>query len=93
MGADQLSGVMKQVEANSASKKGCKPQAEEVDAHVARFRAGVIRDSSCYRTSGALLDDGVIDPRDTRDVLGLCLEIVRIPGVEGSTGHRALARL
>ena len=29
-------------------------------------------DSPCYSTA-RLWDDGIIDPRDTRDVLGLCL--------------------
>ena len=93
MGADQLSGVMEQVEANSAKSKGITLRAEEVTARVSRFRETVIRDSSCYRTSGAVIDDGVIDPRDTREVLGLCLEIVQIPDVKGSSGHRALARI
>lgn len=93
MGADQLSGVMEQVEANSARSKGITLDPREASARVSQFRDSVIRDSSCYRTSGVVLDDGVIDPRDTRDVLGLCLEIVQIPAVEGSKGHRALARM
>ncbi|MFA7505358.1 MAG: acyl-CoA carboxylase subunit beta, partial [Burkholderiaceae bacterium] len=29
-----------------------------------------------FTTSGLLLDDGVIDPRDTRDVLAFCLDTV-----------------
>lgn len=93
MGADQLSGVMEQVEANSAKSKGITLQADEAKARVSRFRESVLRDSDCYRTSGVVLDDGVIDPRDTRDVLGMCLEIVQIPPVSGSPGHRALARI
>lgn len=93
MGADQLSGVMEQVEANSARSKGITLEADEAQARVSKFRESVLRDSSAYRTSGVVLDDGVIDPRDTRDVLGLCLEVVQIPGVQGSAGHRALARI
>lgn len=93
MGPDQLSGVMEQVEANSAKSKGIMLQADEVQARVSSFRKSVLRDSKCYRTSGAVLDDGVIDPRDTRDVLGICLEVVRIPGVQGTASHRALARM
>jgi acetyl-CoA carboxylase carboxyltransferase component len=50
----------------------------------ARFRfswptagAGLAGDegASALRLSGLLDDDGVIDPRDTRTVLGLCLSI------------------
>jgi acetyl-CoA carboxylase carboxyltransferase component len=93
MGADQLSGVMEQVEANSARSKGITVDAEEAKARVSRFREGVLRDSDCYRTSGVILDDAVILPEDTRDVLGMCLEVVTIPPVVGSAGHRALARI
>lgn len=31
--------------------------------------------------------------RDTRDVLGMCLEIVSLPGVHGTETHRGIARL
>jgi geranyl-CoA carboxylase beta subunit len=30
--------------------------------------------ADAFHTSGMLLDDGVIDPRDTRDVLAFCLD-------------------
>ncbi|KIW16277.1 hypothetical protein PV08_06328 [Exophiala spinifera] len=93
MGPEQLSGVMAQVEANSAKNKGIVLKAEDVEARVQRLRAQVDRDSSCYRTSGVVLDDGVIDPRDTRDVLGMCLEVVQSPKIQGSSGHRGLARM
>ena len=40
--------------------------------------------------SGMLYDDGVIDPRDTRTVLGICLSVIdNAPG----RGHRPLRRL
>lgn len=93
MGADQLSGVMEQVEANSARSKGVTRKPEEIRARVASFREGVLRDSDCYRTSGVVLDDGIIDPKDTRDVLGICLEVMQSPGVNGSDSHRTLARM
>lgn len=93
MGADQLAGVMEQVEASSAKSKGITLKPEDVKARVQGFRDGVQRNSSCFRTSGVVLDDGVIDPRDTREVLGMCLEVVQIPPGQGSVGHRALARI
>ena len=93
MGPDQLSGVMEEVEFNSAKAKGVVLEAGDVKARVQKFRDSVERDSRCYRTSSVLLDDGVIDPRDTRDVLAMCLEVVSIPLFEGSAGHRALARI
>ena len=93
MGAEQLSGVMEQVEANSAKSKGITLKPDEVKARVSRFKETVERDSDSYRTSGVVLDDGIIDPRDTRDVLAMCLEVVTISEVKGSMGHRALARI
>ena len=34
------------------------------------------KQQSAFVTSASLLDDGVIDPRDTRNVLGFCLSLV-----------------
>ena len=37
--------------------------------------------------TGAVSDDGIIDPRDTRTVLGFCLSVVRSRPVEGATSY------
>jgi acetyl-CoA carboxylase carboxyltransferase component len=37
--------------------------------------------------SGRLYDDGVIDPRDTRTVVGLCLSAVHSAAVQGTTAY------
>ena len=57
------------------------------------FRESVIHDSRAYFTSANLLDDGIIDPRDTRDVLGMCLEIVFNETVKGNEGFRGVSRM
>ena len=85
MGPSQLSGVMEIVE-------GGKNDAGAAERKQ-RLADQVQKDLSCYRTSAALHDDGVIDPRDTRDVLGICLEVVCSQPFEGSAGHRGLARI
>ena len=36
--------------------------------------------------SSMLTDDGIIDPRDTRTVLGICLSVVNNKEVKGSDG-------
>ena len=36
--------------------------------------------------SGRLYDDGIIDPRDTRTVLGLCLSAIHGAPVAGAAG-------
>ena len=43
--------------------------------------------------SGRLYDDGVIDPRDTRTVLGLCLSAIHTAPVEGARGGFGVFRM
>ncbi|RAH40593.1 acyl-CoA carboxylase subunit beta [Aspergillus brunneoviolaceus CBS 621.78] len=93
MGPEQLSGVMESVQRSSAAAKGKVLSPEELRARVEWFRAAVQTDAECYATSGGLVDDGIIDPRDTRDVVGMCLEVVVSAGIRGAEGHRLLARI
>lgn len=88
MGPDQLAGVMSTI-------KGKKSGGNAADAarSTQKLRDEVEHDSQSYRTSAVLLDDGVIDPRDTRDVLGMCLEVVQLEDVRGAESHRVLARI
>lgn len=93
MGPDQLGGVMESIARGAATR--AKKQVNEVALKddVTRFGDEVRRDSEAYRTSAHLIDDGVIDPKDTRNVLGMCLEVVTLEPVHGSPGHRGLARI
>lgn len=93
MGPDQLSGVMETVQKASAKAKGKVLSERKLKERVEAFRRDVYRDAECYATSSALIDDGIIDPRDTRDVLGMCLEVVTLEGVRGAESHRLLARI
>ena len=49
--------------------------------------------SSAYYTSAHVLDDGILDPRDTRNVLGMCLEVVTENGVSENYGFGGVSRL
>lgn len=93
MGPDQLGGVMETIARAGAAKAGKKVDEDDMKKQVDGFKAGVARDSESYRVSAHLLDDGVIDPRDTRDVLGMCLEVVSLSKIEGNVGFRGLARI
>lgn len=93
MGPDQLAGVMEQVQRASAQSQGQDVDEADLGAKTKKFRDEVERDSESYTTSAAMHDDGIIDPRDTREVLGMCLEVVRVPNLEGADAHRTLARL
>ncbi|ETS77223.1 hypothetical protein PFICI_11097 [Pestalotiopsis fici W106-1] len=93
MGPDQLAGVMETIQRASAASQGRALVEDELRRNVAKFRDGVERDSECYSTSAVGLDDGIIDPRNTRDVLGMCLEVVSQEGIQGTDSHSSLARM
>ena len=40
--------------------------------------------SLALRATGAISDDGIIDPRDTRDIIGFCLSIVNNDEIQGA---------
>ena len=49
--------------------------------------AGQEAGSIALEASGAISDDGIIDPRDTRTVLSICLSVVRTKPIEGAKGY------
>jgi 3-methylcrotonyl-CoA carboxylase beta subunit len=51
--------------------------AAEQDAFVAPIRAKYETEGSPYYSTARLWDDGIIDPAQTRDVLGLALAAAR----------------
>jgi acetyl-CoA carboxylase carboxyltransferase component len=77
----------------AAASAGKELDEEALTKRQDEFRASVIHDSRAYYTSANLLDDGIIDPRDTRDVLGMCLEIVEGERVSGNEGFRGVSRM
>ncbi|OEV12228.1 acyl-CoA carboxylase subunit beta [Streptomyces nanshensis] len=93
MGPQQLAGVMSIVMRESAAAKG-KPFDEEADAGLrAMVEQQIESESLPMFLSGRLYDDGVIDPRDTRTVLGLCLSAIHTAPVEGARGGFGVFRM
>ncbi len=87
MGGKQIAGVMSIVRRGQAARKG-EPFDEEADARiVAAVEAIQEKGSIALEATGAISDDGIIDPRDTRTVLGICLSIVRNRAIEGARGY------
>ena len=60
------------------------PEAEQ--AMFDRIREQIEAESLPEFLSGMLYDDGVIDPRDTRTVLGLALSAIHSGPIEGADG-------
>ncbi|TDJ15263.1 MAG: acyl-CoA carboxylase subunit beta [Deltaproteobacteria bacterium] len=87
MGGKQIAGVMSIVRRRQAARKG-EPFDEEADAKmVAAVEAAQEKGSTALEASGAISDDGILDPRDTRTALGICLSVVRNKPIEGANGY------
>jgi geranyl-CoA carboxylase beta subunit len=74
MGAEQAAGTMATVMAASMQRKTQTVDHDAIEAMRAKVIDTFERQSDAFTVSGRLLDDGVIDPRDTRAVLSFCLD-------------------
>ncbi|MFI2302558.1 acyl-CoA carboxylase subunit beta [Actinacidiphila glaucinigra] len=93
MGPAQLAGVLTIVARQSAAARGL-PFDEEAAAGLrAMVEQQIESESLPMFLSGRLYDDGVIDPRDTRTVLGVCLSAVHSAPVEGARGGFGVFRM
>ncbi|MDT9682121.1 carboxyl transferase domain-containing protein [Streptomyces sp. TRM76323] len=93
MGPQQLAGVLSIVARAAARAKG-RPYDEDGDAALrAAVEQQIEAESLPVFLSGRLYDDGVIDPRDTRTVLGLCLSAIHTAPVEGARGGFGVFRM
>src|SRR5215471_19135832 len=87
MGPAQLAGVLSIVSRAAAQAAG-RPFDEDADAAMrAAVEAQIEAESLPMFLSGRIYDDGIIDPRDTRTVLGLCLSVIHGAPVHGATGY------
>jgi len=73
MGGEQAAGVLATVRRDGLERMGKEWSLED----EAKFKQPILdkyeAESSCYYSSARLWDDGVIEPADTRDVLGMAL--------------------
>jgi geranyl-CoA carboxylase beta subunit len=76
MGGEQAARTMQIVTEAALARKGITPDPAESQAQFDKIVAMFEAQADALVTSGLLLDDGVIDPRDTRAVLGFCLDTI-----------------
>ena len=80
----QIAGVMSIVRKGRAERKG-EEFDEEVDAEIVQKVEEIQEKGSlALVATGAVSDDGIIDPRDTRTVISICLSTFRNKPIEGS---------
>lgn len=75
MGGEQAAETMAIVMEAGAARKGQTLDSNMLDALKQQIVTTFERQTSAFYTSGLMLDDGVIDPRDTRKVLAMVLSI------------------
>ncbi|MBX5452647.1 MAG: methylcrotonoyl-CoA carboxylase [Acidobacteriia bacterium] len=73
MGGEQAASVLAQVRRDNIEARGETWPAEQEEAFKAPIRAQYERQGHPYYASARLWDDGVIDPKETRRVLGLAI--------------------
>ena len=73
MGGEQAASVLATIRRDGMEAKGETWPAEEEDAFKAPIRARYEAEGDPYHATARLWDDGIIDPAQTRDVLGLAL--------------------
>jgi acetyl-CoA carboxylase carboxyltransferase component len=84
MGGAQLAGVLSIVNRAAAEARGQQIDDDADAALRAAVEAQIEAESLPMFLSGRLYDDGVIDPRDTRTVLGMCLSAIASGPIQGA---------
>ena len=84
MGGKQIAGVMSMVRRGRAMRKG-----EDFDEKQDKLVSDAVeklqdQGSLALEATGLISDDGIIDPRDTRTVLGICLSVVGNKPINGT---------
>jgi acetyl-CoA carboxylase carboxyltransferase component len=84
MGSEQLGGVMEIIGRAAAQKAGFEYDVEQGDAMKQLFIQQVDAESNAYYATSNLWDDGIIDPRQTRQHIGFCLTVAYNQPVKGA---------
>jgi acetyl-CoA carboxylase carboxyltransferase component len=84
MGPKQLAGVMSIITRAGAEARGI-PFDEDADAQrTALIEAQIGHEEQGYYSTARVRDDGIVDPRDTRSVLGIALSAIHSGPVKGT---------
>lgn len=76
MGPEQLAGVMEMVQREAVAKMGGTIDEEQAQQMREYMMKEVEGQSNAFYATAQGWDDGIIDPRQTRNVLGFCLAVV-----------------
>jgi len=75
MGAEQASGVLAIVQEDAVRRRGIEPDKEQIDQMKFMVKYKFEQESDAYYATARIWDDGIIDPRDTRQALTVGLSM------------------
>lgn len=84
MGGEQLAGVLDIVKRGAAARAGKDVDEMELNMMKTMLQQQIDKESDAFFATARLWDDGIIDPRQTRDVLGICLSSIATQQTEGT---------
>jgi acetyl-CoA carboxylase carboxyltransferase component len=87
MGPQQLAGVLSIVARQSAASLGKEFDEDADEAMRQAVENQIESESLALFMTSKLYDDGIIDPRDTRTVLGMCLSTIHNDEIAGQRGY------
>ncbi len=85
MGGKQLAGVLDIIQRQAAQKKGEAVDEQRLAMMQKMIEMQIDNESDPFFATARLWDDGILDPRDTREVLGICLSAAHTREVVGTT--------
>lgn len=85
MGGKQLAGVLDIIQRDAAAKKGIEVDEKMLEVAKMMTEKQIEDQSTALYATARVWDDGIIDPRDTRTVLAICLSAAYNAPVEGTT--------
>ena len=76
MSGESAANTMSAVAVAGAKRRGIEPDMATIEKQHAAIEAIFAAQEDAFYTSGRMLDQGVIDPRDTRKILGFLLDVI-----------------
>ncbi|MCK8523730.1 acyl-CoA carboxylase subunit beta [Aquimarina sp. D1M17] len=87
MGSQQLAGVMRIIQKASAKAKGIPYDEEQAKMIEHMLIAEAEAKSSAWYSTSELWDDGIIDPKETRNYMGFSLAVLYNQEIKGTTSY------
>ncbi|ACY17543.1 acyl-CoA carboxylase subunit beta [Haliangium ochraceum] len=84
MGGKQLGGVLEIIQRQAAAKKGREVDEKGLSVAKAMIESQIERESTPLFATARLWDDGIIDPRHTREVVAISLSAAHSAPVRGT---------